>query len=239
MNAKPALLSMLALIVLHQSAFAQIGVLVVRPRIPMWVVIPERYEIRAYLKNGRIVEDESAFMTSPMDEAVHIRLKRKKYYPEDTDSIIVNNFRGIPFGGRWIFSVLQGPITAYKDIPRRKAGQFKYLQKDDDIVPYRMENLRRMMRDDDEASRLLRVKSNGDLIGKGLMIAGTAAFITGLVLSDNDNGYYTDPYETRYGALPNILIAGGIGGFVAGYLTWTITLNFDIEAIHQYNGRAE
>jgi hypothetical protein len=74
---------------------------------------------RLYLKSGKVIRDTLKCHIQEIDgqEKQYFEINNTKIFPDETDSILVNGYTGIPFLNTWLFKLVDGQISLYTNDP--------------------------------------------------------------------------------------------------------------------------
>jgi hypothetical protein len=75
--------------------------------------------VRIYFKSGAIVRDTLSISDVTLNDIKiqYLKVNNTKIFPDETDSIIVNGYAGIPMKTTWLFKLVEGAITLYTNDP--------------------------------------------------------------------------------------------------------------------------
>ena len=185
--------------------------------------------ISIFLKNGDVLHCDSGALNIHKNQIGSVSLQGRNYHSAETDSIIVDDVKGIPLQDRWIFEKKTGNISLFTSLPAKADTRITFISKKDSVRSYSLLSLSKFVADNSRSRSLVEREMIAGFLGYipmaiGISYAITQIFHTGFIASSSghmSHGLYISP----------VLFAVGVAFCLPCYLT----RNNAEKAINNYN----
>lgn len=168
------------------------------------------------------------------DQAFTINREESKIYASEIGDISCEGIKGIELEGYWYFEVIEGPISLYKDLPKK--GKIVMFKKDNIHYKEFDSDFENALSDKQEVLDYYQGMKSRKTVGNVLMWSGLGLTIAGIVMSLNENNS-TGEFGEETSSSPEIspLVFLGVGASFGGYIISSTVNDGEYKAVVKYN----